>query len=396
MVAKVGDVVDYKIEYKNIGTVAQNNVVIKDALPKGLSYLAGSTKIVNSENPSWTNFGSDKLTTDGIKIGNYAPGGNAFIKFSAKVTDASALDCGKNSLVNTAYANTENGSKKDSATVVVNKDCQETPKPKPATYSCDALAVNKLSDNRYSFEAGYKVDGGTFKNVTYIVRDNQGKEIAKLDGAPNKVEYTQNTAGKYSVQAIVTFMVDGKEVTASNDDCKKEFTVPAKPAPEKVEACELATKKIVTIDKSEYEANKPKYSTNLDDCKDKPVVEKEIEVCELATKTYPVKIKESAFDASKHSKNQADCKEVPTVPSKPVEKENCPIPGKEHLAKDSPECVENCTVPGKEHLPKESPECIVTATELPKTGGLDAAALVGLGAVTISLGYYLASRRNLA
>ena len=40
---------------------------------------------------------------------------------------------------------------------------------------------------------------------------------------------------------------------------------------------------------------------------------KDIIVCRLEDKKYPVTIKEEDFDASKHSKNPEDCKEEPEV-----------------------------------------------------------------------------------
>jgi len=81
----------------------------------------------------------------------------------------------------------------------------------------------------------------------------------------------------------------------------------------------------------------------------------DINVCELATKNI-ITIKETAFDASKHSKNLDDCKEVPPVTP-----------------------------------PTETPP-----EELPHTGMTEnIVAVVGLGALIASLTYYVASRRAL-
>ena len=67
---------------------------------------------------------NDGVTTTGLNIGSYAAGGNAYLKFTAKVTSNDQLDnCGVNTLVNTATANTANGSKSDTANVVVSKTC---------------------------------------------------------------------------------------------------------------------------------------------------------------------------------------------------------------------------------------------------------------------------------
>lgn len=123
--AKPGEEVEYKIQYKNTGTTQQNDVVIKDMLPKGVSYVAGSTVAASSASNGQYVKVSDNVTTSGINLGSYAPNGNAYVKFRAKVVDNTKLEkCGLNTLVNTATAETNNGSKSDTANVVVSKDCK--------------------------------------------------------------------------------------------------------------------------------------------------------------------------------------------------------------------------------------------------------------------------------
>lgn len=128
IVAHAGDSLEYRIQYINSGTTDQNNVVIRDVLPAHISYVTGSTTLKNASNPTGKSV-SDNLTKDGINIGNYTAGSNAFIKFNAKVASASALVCGTNTLTNTASAQTNNGSKKDSAVVTITKQCKVTPPP---------------------------------------------------------------------------------------------------------------------------------------------------------------------------------------------------------------------------------------------------------------------------
>ncbi len=125
---KPGDKVDYRIKYKNVGTVQQDNVIVKDNLPKGMKYVPGTTYVSNKKTDNkWSKVDSDELVKGGINVGSYAPGGAAYVKFTAVAEGA----CGVDTLVNSASANTENGSKSDTANVVVKKVC--TPPELPHT-----------------------------------------------------------------------------------------------------------------------------------------------------------------------------------------------------------------------------------------------------------------------
>ena len=127
--AKPGSTVQYRLIYKNVGTVQQNNVILKDSLPHGVNYLKNSSQIANSVTGGKYKETVDGITSDGgYKIGTYAPNGNAYFKYSAKIVDNDSLkQCGVNNLVNTVVAFTENGSRSDTATVVVEKECEEKP-----------------------------------------------------------------------------------------------------------------------------------------------------------------------------------------------------------------------------------------------------------------------------
>lgn len=135
----VGSSVEYKIEYKNTGTTQQDDVVIKDQLPKGVSYVPGTTTLANSHTDGYEKE-KDSVTENGLNIGSYAPGGNAFIKFEAKVGTHKDLDCGKHTLVNKVTAETSGGNKHDTADVIVNVLCAEVPK-------VEMLEVCRLEDN---------------------------------------------------------------------------------------------------------------------------------------------------------------------------------------------------------------------------------------------------------
>lgn len=121
IVAKVGEEVDYLISYQNTGSTRQNDVLIKDQLPQGMSYVANSTNLANSANPNGVKT-DEGVTTTGLNVGNYNPKGSAYVKLSAKVGEELQA-CGVNELVNTATAITGNGKKSSTATVTVDAPC---------------------------------------------------------------------------------------------------------------------------------------------------------------------------------------------------------------------------------------------------------------------------------
>ncbi|MGO3701604.1 MAG: DUF11 domain-containing protein [Candidatus Saccharimonadales bacterium] len=127
IVAKLGEEVDFLISYQNTGSTQQKDVVIKDALPTGMTHVPGSVSLANSANPQGSE-ASDAIFTNGANIGAYDPKGTAFIKLSAKVNEE-LEKCGVNDLVNHATAITPNGNKQDNAIVTVETECApgETP-----------------------------------------------------------------------------------------------------------------------------------------------------------------------------------------------------------------------------------------------------------------------------
>lgn len=337
--AKPGSTVQYAISYQNTGTNQQDNVSVRDMLPAGVTYQANSTYIMNSTTNGQFAKASDGITTVGYNAGSYQPKGNVFFKFSAKLPNEDKLECGSNSLVNKARVTTNAGYKEDTATVVVDRECKPT-----VSYKCESLKITTVDRTNFKFTTTYSAQNATFKSVTYTIRNSNGSVVETKTSNSATLNYTQSTPGSYTVQAAVTFTVDGQDKTVTSENCKGSFKVPAVP-PKKIEVCELATKKIVTINESDFDSSK--YSKNLADCKETPVVKK-IEVCEIATKKI-VTINESDFDANKYTKDLNQCKETP-----------------------------------------------VTPPELPQTGaGENIVAVLGLGALIASLAYYIASRRAL-
>jgi len=215
--AKPGDKVEFRLSYKNTSQVAMNDVLVKDTLPQGLTYVPGTAKMYNANYPypnGWQI--TEDLFKGGSNIGTYSPNANALVVFTAQVASNDALPtCGPNMLHNIAKVTTDYGTKEDSADVTVPKEC----KPK-AKYACDSLTVAKIERTKFKFDAKYTVQNATLKSIQYVVRDEAGKEIARQTSP----DYTQDKVGKYTVEAIVTVTVDGQDKVATGN-CKQPFEV---------------------------------------------------------------------------------------------------------------------------------------------------------------------------
>ncbi len=121
---KTEQIVDYRIEYKNTGESQQNNVVVKDTLPAGMTYVAGTSKLYNTQNPKGKTLSDSITSAQGVNIGSHAAGANSFVVFQAKaVKNDSLAKCGQNTLTNKALVETDNGSKSDTADVTITKTC---------------------------------------------------------------------------------------------------------------------------------------------------------------------------------------------------------------------------------------------------------------------------------
>lgn len=154
--AKVGDKVEYQIQYKNTSATnqTQTDVMIKDILPQNMKYVAGSTKLYNGNHPNGATVNQDTLVTTGINIGSYEKDANAYIRFTAEVIDKN-LACGSNTLVNWAQAGVGQKTIQDYTSVVLNKVCdntEELPKTGP-----EALAGGVIAAGSVVTAAGYYI-----------------------------------------------------------------------------------------------------------------------------------------------------------------------------------------------------------------------------------------------
>ena len=117
--AKAGDTVRYRIHFVNSGNTTMKNVIIRDILPTGLTYVKGTTQIFNTAHPKGVTLSDNIVTDSGINIGDYASKAGAWLYFNATVDKAVSEKCGNTLLRNVIQANGGSGTKEDTADVLV-------------------------------------------------------------------------------------------------------------------------------------------------------------------------------------------------------------------------------------------------------------------------------------
>ena len=126
--AKPGEIVNYTLTFKNTGNQTLTNVIVKDTLPKGVTYVKGSTTVNGDKK-------ADGVTTDaGLNIGTVKAGESVVIKFQAKLPAKEDLICGETKFVNTSSVTVEekpdqpdnkdeDNPNNNSAETVVDREC---------------------------------------------------------------------------------------------------------------------------------------------------------------------------------------------------------------------------------------------------------------------------------
>ena len=74
-----GECVRFRIGIRNMSSEMFRNLTLRNILPTGLSYINGSTQIYNTKHPKGVTLSDNIITDNGINIGDYAPGANAWI-----------------------------------------------------------------------------------------------------------------------------------------------------------------------------------------------------------------------------------------------------------------------------------------------------------------------------
>ena len=260
--AKSGDTVQFQIHAKNTGSAGIQNLVIRDILPKGLNYVAGSTKLYNTSNPKGLKVSDNVIQNSGINIGSYQPNGDAYVRFDATVSAENSLPvCGENTLTNIAQASDQKIVKNDTASVKITKKCET---PKNPVYKCEALSLNIVRKDEkqitYAADTKYSVKDTEFTGTKYVVKNSKNEVVAeKVVNGGTKFEITvpNNVNEKYTVTSTIIT----KNGENSNTNCEKSFETKAPaPVPSKPElVCRNIT--INQISRTKFEFN-TSYTVN--------------------------------------------------------------------------------------------------------------------------------------
>lgn len=81
-----GEILDFKIHFKNTGTTVLKEVAVYDLLGEELEFVPGTTIIYNDTNPGGV-LESDALFKNGFNIGDYKGGIDAIITYKVKLLD---------------------------------------------------------------------------------------------------------------------------------------------------------------------------------------------------------------------------------------------------------------------------------------------------------------------
>lgn len=119
--AKIGDVLEYRIEYRNYSNELHRRVVIRSVLCENLNYIKDSTELVNSSHPNGARVNSDAVVGTGIVVGDYNPMSNVIVYFEAKIVDE-CLTYGANTMTSWGRASVDQTVLHDWAQVRVQKE----------------------------------------------------------------------------------------------------------------------------------------------------------------------------------------------------------------------------------------------------------------------------------
>jgi len=239
--AKPGTLLEFAVAVKNTGDIQLKNMIVTDALPKGLTYKANTTRLVTSRGVNKTLPDSPSLFFKGVTLSVMEPQETAFLIFQAYLpkadsNDVAVKECttGKTKLVNIAKAKPAGlNTKQDDASA---ETCKEVEKKPNFELQKD---VRKKGETNWKQDVTVKYgDSVEYRIVVKNTGETDLKDVVVKDARPTGVNYVNGTlkvngqasngdlfgAGvtipeiKLGQSAEITF--EAKVEENSSDDCK--------------------------------------------------------------------------------------------------------------------------------------------------------------------------------
>ncbi len=424
-----GDTVEYRILVKNTGETDLTNVLVKDARPTGVDYVAGTLK-VNGATSNADLFGA------GVTIPEIKLGATAEVTFDAKL-QGQPVPCVTKKFKNIASAKPVGlEEKKDDANVDAN--CKQTnpkvdiekkvskqviPVSGEFVYTLEVtntgdVALNnvKVTDpapEGVNFLESTRPEGTT----TTVGLTNFEATIAKLNVGQKVTFQIKSKVVKEVVGKIVnTACVDAPEIPGDKDDCDSiEIETPSATCTALAALSlgefryrftpQISKTPTVTVTSVNYNFGDGSAAVTKTDAS--PVEHQFTQTEEEATYTVTAAV---TFNLEGVSKT-VNC--VAQVTVSPLVDEPCPY--NPNLPKDDPNCVEPC--PYNPELPKNDPNCVVDVCPetpgmqtnpkdcetpevpvavIPETGmGGAAASFVGISTVAYAAAAFMQRRKSL-
>jgi uncharacterized repeat protein (TIGR01451 family) len=370
--AKKGQRVQYVLDFLNNGNGTAHDLVIRDKLPSNVQLVPGSVEWVDTNRPDGTPIPDASVFSDnGLLVGNYGVHGGGFIYFDAIVKN----DVKECEAKNVAFIRgSDTPEQEDEATVVI-EDCVP---PQPVV-KCDLMTATSIGDNKYRFDTTYTAtNGAKLKTATYTFGDNS----APLVTDKTTVEHTYAKPGTYVSKVTLTFQVGDQTKEVTSPECMKTITINP---PTVVVKCDQLTAESLgdrqfrfTVRHSSQNATYKSATFNFGD-NSAPVTGSATTVNHTYAQDGDYQVRASVtFTVNGQDQTVTSDACAMTVRAQ-TPKNNCPIPGKEHLPMNSPECKN-----------------VPVTTVLPNTGAGDILGIFAATTVAGVIAYHLrllASRR---
>lgn len=91
------------LEWTNLSDEQQDDVAVKMLLPDGVTIVPNTSVLVTSKTPTGALISDDLVTSTGINVGSYGPGGNFIVQFTLHFSAPATTTCGTNDMPISAY-----------------------------------------------------------------------------------------------------------------------------------------------------------------------------------------------------------------------------------------------------------------------------------------------------